>query len=127
MKPNRYMDSMATLQQKVIHKRIHNKRKICQQFLVPMAWGIHPFPFRTRKLRPTAATILGPQGPSISNGCRDDNCHQGGQAVSEMRISSRDVLVRIRICQFFCKLVCGLSFTGGVKNVSPHPRSGWGD
>jgi hypothetical protein len=28
-----------------------------------MAWGIHPFPFRTRKLRPTAATILGPQGP----------------------------------------------------------------
>jgi hypothetical protein len=41
----------------------HNKRKICQQFLVPMAWGIHPFPFRTRKLRPTAATILGPQGP----------------------------------------------------------------
>ncbi len=57
---------MATLQQNInphTQTHSHNKRKIWQQFLVPMAWGIHPFPFRTRKLRPTAATILGPQGP----------------------------------------------------------------
>ena len=71
MKPNRTMELHGNLAAKqATQTQTLNKRKICQQFLAPMAWGIHPFPFRTRKLRPTAATILGPQGPGKIARCQ---------------------------------------------------------
>ena len=48
MKPNRYMElhgNLAAKHKPTYTNNTHTKRKICQQFLVPMAWGIHPFPF----------------------------------------------------------------------------------
>ncbi len=34
------------------------------RFLAPIAAGFHPFPSRTRQLRPSAPMVVGPQGPS---------------------------------------------------------------
>jgi len=34
------------------------------RFLAPIAAGYHPFPYRTRQLRPSAPMVVGPQGPS---------------------------------------------------------------
>ncbi len=34
------------------------------RFLAPIAAGFHPFPSRTRQLRPPAPMVVGPQGPS---------------------------------------------------------------
>ena len=54
-----------------------------KRFLASMARGFHPFPFRTRKLRPAAAKILGAQAPGKTARRQIQNKTKGPDAPSD--------------------------------------------
>ena len=64
---------------------IRAKRNI---FLVVMAAGIHPFPFRTRKLSLPAPMVLGTWVPGRVGRCRITNAEGGAEKSRPVRVFS---------------------------------------
>ncbi len=88
------------------------------RFPVTIAVGPHPFPSRTRKLRPPAPMVLGGQPPGRVGRRRDsrckDPCHGGGTGL--LRVGRRKLGARI------CWLGDGRKTTSAGGRHAPEPR-----
>jgi hypothetical protein len=90
------------------------------RFPVTIAVGPHPFPSRTRKLRPPAPMVLGGQPPGRVGRRRDNRCETRAMAVARVfcAVGRRKLGARI------CWLGDGRKTTSARRWLASEPR-GW--